>query len=256
MSDNTRFNKLVSIVEQFLIDNDLTNHWLNKYLSQAIRALEEINLDVAGKPRACILPVSDRKTVTLPPDYEDYMIIGLPRGQYFIPLSINASLRLDKRAANRSDLITGLLSQHLPNGTNINSYTGYYSFENGGAALGLGGGGLPSKGSYRIVDRGDCKEIALDYDFMEHQVYVEYITDGFDPCGETIVPAYLKDYVLKWLDDFYERKNNPKANESSRYRTGQALFFAGQKVRARYNNLTPSTMLAVERANTRLTPRM
>jgi hypothetical protein len=256
MSDNTRFNKVASIVEQFLIDNDLTNHWYNKYLSQTIRALEEINLDVAGKPRACILPVSSRKTVVLPSDYEDYIIIGVPRGQYFTPLSINASLRLDKRAANRSDLITGLLSQHLPNGVDINSYTGYYSFNNGGASLGIGGGGLPSKGSFRVVDRGDCKEIELDYDFLDSQLYLEYITDGFDPCGETIVPAYLKDYTIKWLEDFFERKNNPKATEASRDRTGRALFFAGQKVRARYNNLTPSTMLAIERANTRLTPRM
>jgi hypothetical protein len=256
MADNTRFKKLASIVEQFLIDNDLTNHWLNKYLSQGIRALEEINLDVTGKTIPCILPVTDRKTVVLPDDYEDYIIIGLPRGQYFVPLSINASLRLDPRAANRSDVISGLLSQHLPNGINLNSYTGYYTFDTGGGYLGVGGGGLPSKGSYRVVENGDRKEIALDYDFCGDQVYIEYITDGFDPCGETIVPAYLKDYVLKWLEDFFERKNNPKATEASRDRTGRALAAAARKVRARYNDLTPSTMLAIDRANTRLTPRM
>lgn len=256
MADNTRFNKVASIVEQWLIDNDLSNHWFNKYLSQAIRALEEINLDVSGKAKCGIFPVTDRKTVVLPGDYEDYIVIGIPRGQYFTPLSLNASLRLDPRAKNRSDLITGLLSQHLPNGTNMNSYTGYYSFNYGGAAMGLDSGALPSKGSFRIIDRGDCKEIALDYDFLGKELYVEWITDGFDPCGETIVPAYLKDYVIKWLEDFFERKNNPKASEASRDRTGRALAAAVRKVRARYNDLTPETMLAIERANTRLTPRM
>jgi len=255
MADN-RYNKVASIVEQWLLDNDLTPHWFAKYLSQAIRSLEEINLDVTGKPRACILPVSATKSVILPTDYEDYIIVGIPRGQYFIPLSINASLRADKRAANRTDVINGLLEQHLPNGIDVRSYTGYYFFNIGGASLGLDTGGLPSKGTFRIEDNGECKMILLDYDYAGTELYLEYITDGFDPCGETIVPAYLKSYVIAWMEEFYERKNNPKATEASKTRAEVRLSAARRDVRARYNNLTPATMLAEQRANTRLTPRM
>jgi hypothetical protein len=255
MEDNQK--KLSAIVDQWLIDNDLTTHWFNKYLSQAIWALKEINLDVTGKTRKCILDVTPTRTVILPGDYEDFVIVGIPRGQYFIPLAVNAALRGDKRLADRNDVISGLISQHLPNGIDINDYAGTYFFNyDGGNSFG-GSGMLPSKGYFRI-DKDDptCKKILLDYDYCSSQVYLEYMTDGFDPCGETVVEVYLHDYLIKHMEDFYERKNNPKASEASKYRTGQMLFFAKKIVRARANDLTPSTMLAVNREFIRLTPKL
>lgn len=239
MADETRYYKVASIVDEFLVDNDLTEHMFNKALAWAIRGLEEIKLDSWQDVKTCLLTVTARKTVVLPPDFVDWVKVGMPVGQYCVTLGVNDALRSDARDPNRGDTVRGLLSQHLPNGMSFGNYGGYYFFNYRGASISGVGGGLPSKGYFKLNDNGTCKELLLDYDYGYSQVYVEYITNGFDPCGESVVHPYLKDYLLKYMDFKYEDKNNPKANESSIYRKGRDVYFAEVKVRARFNPLTP-----------------
>jgi hypothetical protein len=254
--DQSHFYKIASIVDQILAENDLPEHWFNKFLAWAIRGLEEIKLDVWQDVKTCLLPVTDRKTVVLPSDFVDWVKVGAPRGQYVVTMGVNDALRTDARQANRSDLVNGLMSQNLPNGLDFTNYGGYYFFNYGGASIVSLGGGLPSKGYFKLVDHGTCKELLLDYDYGCQEVYIEYITNGFDPCGETVVHAYLKDYLIKYTEFKFEEKNNPKANESSIFRKGQAVYFAERVVRARFNPLTPKDMLNLSRRHTRLTAKI
>lgn len=253
MSDGSKYYKLSALTDDWLHDNDLTEHYFDKALKWGIRALEEIRLDVAGDVKTKLLTVTDRKTVVLPDDYADYVKVGVPRGQYVITMGVNDDLRVDARDAGRTDTVAGLLSQHLPNGTDMTPYGGYYFFNYGGSSLYGVGMGLPSKGYFKFHDNGTCKELLLDYDYKFTQIYLEYITNGFDPCGETHVHPYLKDYVLKFIEFEWEKRNNPKANESSIQRKGRDLFHAERNVRARRNTLTPKDMLNITRANFRLT---
>jgi hypothetical protein len=249
----SKYNKLSAIVDNWLIRKDLTTHWFNKMLQVAIDELEELYIDVSGETCKVILEVTERKTVILPGDFEDYVIVGIPQGQYFIPMAVNSNLRADNRIGDRSQVINGLLSQNLPNGINLNNYGGYYYFDFDHNA---GSGQLPSKGFFRIENKQGCKEILLDPSYCYDEIYLEYITNGINPQGEFYVGQYEKDYVIKALNKFYEEEHNPKATEASIIRRGRELFAAGAKVRARRNPLTPTTMLAIQRANTRMTPRM
>ncbi len=256
MADESRFYKVSALVDDFIDDNDLTEHWFNKCLKWAIRGLEEIHLDVWQDVKTCVLDVTPTRTVILPGDFIDWVKVGVPYGQYCITLGVNESLRSDARQPNRNDLARGLFSQSLPNGIDFNNYGGYYFFNYNGASVWGIGGGLPSKGFFKVSDKGTCKELLMDYTYGSNTVYLEYITSGFDPCGETVVHPYLKDYLLKYLEFKYEEKNNPKATESSIFRKGSDLHFAEVKVRARNNPLTPKEMLNISRANTRLTPKI
>lgn len=256
MADETRFYKVSAIVDEFLDDNDLTEHWFNKSLRWAIRAIEEIKMDVWQDVKTCVLKISPTRTVILPDGFVDWVKVGVPYGQYCITLGVNDDLRVDHRDVNRNEITRGLFSQNIPNGIDFNNYGGYYFFNYNGASVWGIGGGLPSKGFFKVHDKGSCKELLIDYSFAGDSIYLEYITSGFDPCGETVVHPYMKDYVLKFMEHMFESKNNPKATESSIFRKGQDLHWAERKVRARFNPLTPKDLLNVSRANTRLTAKV
>lgn len=251
-SDQNRYLKITSIVEQFLIDNDETNHLFQKALSWALWGLRELKLDAWQDIKTCLLDVTDRKTAVLPPDYVMWTKIGVKVGQYCITLGVNDDLTTQPRTTS-DETIRGLLSQNLPNGTDFGAYGGYY-FNNfsGNSLLGVGGG-FPSKGHFKIHNNGNCQEILLDYDYGYSQVYVEYIGTGFDPCGETILNPMYADYVLKYIEMKYEDKNNPKASEASIDRKSRDVFWAEKKCRARANDLDPRTLITISRANTRMT---
>jgi len=246
-------NKASAIVDYFLAMNGLSEHWFQRALAAGLWQLRELKLDVWQDVITKEFPVTDRKTVTLPNDFVDWVKIGFKYGQYVITLSVNGELNTLKRTGDEQP-VAGLLSQNLPNGLNFNSYGGYnFSNYGGGSLFGIGGG-FRTKGEFKIAQIDGCKEILLDYDYVKDTVYVEYITDGFDPCGETILNPYLCDYFYKAIEAKYEEKWNPSRTESSIYRAQQDLYFAEKVVRARRNNLDPKTILNITRQETRLTP--
>jgi hypothetical protein len=249
------YYKASAIVDQFLIDNDLTDHYFRKFLSKMLWGLREFKLKDFQEVKTCWLQVNDRKTAILPRDFVDWTKIGVRRGQYVITMGINEQLVTAPRHAD--DLtVRGLLTQHLPNGTDLSPYGGYYFFNfNGTTIFGISGG-LPSKGYFKVVDTGNCKEILLDYDYGYDKVYVEYISDGFNPCGDTILHPYLCDYCLKYIEAFYEEKMNPNRTESSIRRKLVDVADARRNALSCFNQIDPQTFLNISRANARLTTKL
>jgi hypothetical protein len=254
--EQKKYLKIASVVDQFLIDNDLTEHYFQKALSWALWGLRELHMDTWNDVKTILLTITDRKTVVLPVDFVDWVKVAVKRGQYAITLGVNSELTELPREANSNDVVAGLLSQHLPNGLDFNAYGGYYFYNYNGSSFASYGYGLPSKGAFKLTNNGNCQELLLDYDIRATQIYLEYITTGFDPCQETVIHPYIADYILKYIEYKYEDKSNPNRTESSIYRRSEDLFFAEKKVRGRSNDLDPKTLLNITRANTRLTPKM
>lgn len=256
MSDNSKYHKIGSIVDQFISDNFLTQQYYPKALSKALWGLRELRLDTWQDVKTVLLTITDRRTVVLPGDFVDWVKVGVKRGQYCITFGTNDALATTSRTADDSS-IGGLLSQSLPNGFDINSYGGGYYFFNYSNTSVFGiGSGLPSKGYFKVHNNGDCKELLLDYDILGTEIYLEYITDGFDPCSETVVNPYFADYVLKCIEFWYEEKVNPNRTEASIQRKGRELFTATRKASGRVNQIDKQTMLNISRANVRFTPKV
>jgi hypothetical protein len=253
---NTKeYNRLSAIVDNFMIENDLSSGWYAKCLAWAYRGLREISIDSIQTIKTALLDVTDRKTATLPKNFLTWTKIAVKRGQYAVMLGVNDDLTSLRRTVD-SDTVSGLLSQHMPNGIDFGNYSGYnfYGF-NGGSMFAIGGG-LPSKGYFKVHDNGTCMELLLDYDYPYDQIYVEYITDGIEDCADPYVSPILYDYLTKYMEHEYERKNNPKASQASIERSSQEVFWASKRVRARQNNIDFQTLLNITRAETRLTPKM
>lgn len=253
---NASYNKVSAIVDHFLIKKGLTEHYYNWVLAMMLWHLRELRLDITQDVKTELLPVTDRKTVLLPLCCVDVVLVAMKVGQYAVTLGVNDKLTMLDRQPNSTDFVNGLLSQNLPNGLNFNSYGGYYAFNYNGGSVQCFGTGFITKGSFKIHNNGVSKEILLDYDYPYNEVYVEYITDGFDPCGETVVNPYLADYCLKGAELSWEEEKNPSRTEASIYRKGVEFNDAKRVVRARKNDLDPQTLLNISRAQTRFTPKI
>ncbi len=251
-----KHNKISAIVDHVLFTKTLPNAFYQWMLEQALWYLRELKLDTAGEVKTVYLPVTDRKTVILPDDYVDWCAVAVKVGQYFVTLGVNDRLNELDRSPNSTDFVNGLLSQNLPNGLNFNAYGGYMFFNYSGCSVNCFGGGFVAKGSFKFKQTGTTKELLLDYDYPHDNLLVMYISDGFDPCGDTIVDTYYSDYVKKSMEFAWEQDKEPSRTEASIYRRGSAMAAAERKIRARKNDLDPQTLLNISRQQTRFTPKI
>jgi len=255
------FYKLDSLVREWIGDNDLSEHWYAKMLSFAMKALREVALHHWQEPYSVWLTVDDRYTCTLPENYVKWTKIGLKIGQYVKILSMNSEL--NKLQRNDDDItVDSLPLYQMPNGLDFGNYSGY-NFMNlngsGDSVVGYGSGfsQMPSKGHFNVVKRDDTtNEITFDYDVrIGTDIIVEYISDGFNPNGESVVNQILANYIHAALDLKYEEKFNPRRTERSINRMGRNLNDHIRLVRASRNDLDPKTMITLTRRETRFTPK-
>jgi len=255
MDTQPNIYKASAIVDQFLANNDLTDHYFQKMLSVLLWELREFKLKGFQEVKTSLLPVTSRKTVVLPTSFVDWTKIGVKVGQYVVTIGINEQLTEGVRYENE-ETIRGLLSQHMPNGTEFSAYSGYYFFNYNGATFSGVTGGLPSKGYFKVVQRDNCKELILDYDYSYSSVYVEWISDGFDPCAETMLHPYLADYGLKCMEAFFEEKMNPARSEASIYRKNRDKADAWRNAVSCFNLIDPKTFINMSRAESRMTAKL
>lgn len=243
-------NKITSIVDHVLFKKTLPEAWFQWMLEMGLWYLRELKLDVHQQVQAKLFEVTNRKTVILPTGFVDWVAVGAQVGQYYVLMGVNDKLNVLPRENNSSNYVSGLLSQNLPNGLNANSYTGY-NFSNGTFFC---GGGFYTKGSFKYHDAGTYKELILDYDYPYSHIYIEYITDGFEPCGDTIVDPYFADYIKKCMEFEWEQEKEPNKTMQSIRNRGVAMEVALTKCRGRKNDLDPTTMINIQRSQTRFTP--
>lgn len=247
-------NTMGAIVDHVLFKKTLHESWWQWMLEMGLWHLRELKLDTWQDVKTELLAVTDRKTVILPDDFIDWVIVGIPVGQYAVSLGLNTQLKLTDRTTSDST-VAGLLSQNLPSGLDFAAYGGYYLSNFRGSSIPCVGSGLNiNKGSFRVLENKTYKELLLDYDFNQTHVYLEYITDGFEPCGETILHPYFCDYVKKGMEFSWEEEKNPSRTEASIDRKAKDLRDAWRLVRARKNNLDPQTIINLTRQQTRFTP--
>jgi len=254
---NNNFYQVSNIVNEWLTDNDLGTQWYPKMLSFCLKGLRQMSLHHWQEPISVLLIVDGRRSAILPENFVRWSKVGLKVGQYLKTLAVNGEMHKLVRS-DTEDTVESLPLYNMPNGIDFNNYSGYNFFNYNGATLFGVGGGLPSKGHFQVVQRGDTTwEMTFDYDVREgSEIIMEYISDGFSPTGQSVVNAICHDYLIKTMDFKYEEKYNPSRTEASIYRMGVNLHDATTLVRASKNNLSPETMIMLGRRSARLTPKI
>jgi hypothetical protein len=244
-----QYNKISSIVDQVIENHGLTQAYFAKFLGMAKWGFRELKLDQAQEVKTVRKTISDVKTVTLDTGCVDWIKVAVPCGQYLRTLSVNADLSKEERTLGNPQFTEHWPPDSLPNGLDFGSYGGYFFANYNGNSLFSVGGGIPSQGLFQFVDRGGgCKEILLDAPLNATELVIETISDGINVCGETIVHAYLADYVKKYIEHEIERTRPVRErSESSIIRTGREVADAMTLVRGRTSNLRPKDMVHISR---------
>jgi hypothetical protein len=252
-----KYFKLSAIVDTVLtIDLDLSvSHFFQKYLTAAKWYYVQLSVNHVQDVKTELLDVSDVLTVTLPVHAVMATKIGEPWGQYVRTLGVNADLSLADRTLGNPEFIYTGSPDMIPNGTNVLAYGGYEFANYGGRSLFSIGGGLPSKGFYKMRTCEDgVKELMLDVGVCTSQVYVEYITTGLNPCGETICTPSVGEAVRKYLNHHFEKtRRDGGKTEAAIFRTGKELYHAEAIVKATRNDLDPEALTLISRKYYRLT---
>lgn len=250
-----RLEKMDSIVCNALTSQSLPVHFYLKFLNYGINCLRELKMDVMRNVIPVRLKLNSYKAAKLPCDYVDFVVIGIQVGQYVKRLPQKKTLN---RLKNFDDNGTpeqypdvrrpGVypFSYSWPRSWNDYLWTVNDKGENKGRLFGFGGGSF--RMSYKIIK--EREEIQFDTDFPCDEVYMEYISDGFDNCGcDTMIHPYaydtIKNYIL-WQYFLNTKKLMKIAPLWERQFDTSAI-----KLRGRMNDLTPEDVIMTLRKNTK-----
>lgn len=253
---NEKFYTISAVVDRCLQDNGLPDHYFEDFLGWGLWGLREINFDIKAQQIKVIkLSMNDTRGVTLPSDFIDWVIIGLQVGEYVKTLGVNAQMTKftgkDKTLGNPQNVL-GLGINELPNSIDVLNYGGYRLLGTSVIALGAG---ISYSGVFQIIKNDAGKFIQFTSKVNKTDIYLEYISDGFNPNKETIVDPYSVDYLRKYINhEWAQFKPIRERSEAEIQRTGMQLYYAEKNLRARNNPLDPQTMLNLQRQYYRLTP--
>lgn len=247
-----KYYSLKALVEDVLDDRGESDHLFMKYLKWAYRALVELSLDVYQQPITCDLVMDDKRVVELPHNYVDWTKIALQIGDHLKTVGVNDDLVGQGSLDECRNTIEKVDINNFPNGIDYNNYGGYYFFNYRGSNLLAYGGGLLYQGHFKINDKTYPKTIAFDSDVNNTRVFLEYISNGVEPCEDSHVSPYHADYIRKFIDHEAEKRSSQRT-EASIYRFKEDLRLAERRVRSRRNNLDKKTFLNLTRKYYRLT---
>lgn len=196
------FITISQIVESTLINEG--DNGLHKYaqrLEWALRGVKKISLDVLPSKKSEEITINDNNTIDLPTDCINYTKVGTLKGNILTPLirTDNGTFPLDcvKTLAynpTKKDAVNDSLLLSANYGYRINQ--GYYK------------------------DWSSNNQIILYNVEGVDSVYLEYISNGMQATGETLIDSRAEDFLITWveyLDRKYKKDNMFKQYEADAY---------------------------------------
>lgn len=195
-AQNRQFILLDSIITDFLVETEQSNHKYFKLFHLAFRGYEQLGLDFFYQIKSVKLPVLANKTVAIPADYLNYQKVGVfnAAGEV-IPLKYNDKL------STYADLSPNRLSKTVDN-TLFDLYVAsnpiFYNYWNGDVFTNLYGvpSGAPFVGGFKIDNTNGV--ILFDENFGYNYIVLEYVSSPLE--GEDYyLPVQFREAMIAWL---------------------------------------------------------
>lgn len=235
MSATTSINE---IVKNALIDlGEDTEHLYQRCLHWGFEGLKDWNFDAAKEFKTVKLEMSPSKTINLPLDYVDYCKIGTVIGDKVFTFLMNPNIEVLHDVDDCGDVL------EKPTENNIYSFSSYYFGYNGyyGFNHNLYGGNRYDIGTCRI-DR-HRNQIVFSSEVDRTEVYLEYITNGLNPTGESLVNPYAAK-VLKLYILWSRKENSDKYSGSIKERARFLYYEELRKAKGRMRDYTIEDLVA------------
>lgn len=235
------------IVRSTLGDRGETNHLYSSYMRFAIKGYREFNYDHALEIKTESLAMTAYNAVNLPCDFVDWVKIGVPVGDRILRLSPGSDINLINTTDDDGDETTNISANEVDFG-----YDDYYEhqgewyglyFNARGENLGRNFGNGGSTGGQFVIKK-DREQIQFTSDINCDNIYLEYITDGINPSGGTLVHKYAQSTIEAFIHwQVAKFKFGAASNEAQALK--QEHYNQLRIYKARVNPLTPSILIDI-----------
>lgn len=238
-------------------------HKYQRLLQFGLEAAKDFYMDTARNVKTVRLTMNDVKQADLPIDFVDWVKIGIVCQDQIkvfgtkddLPILIDTDSCGNPKKYDECDCAVNALP------VNINVYGGYtflnYVNENGeiiGGLYGIGGG-YTDKGYFRVLPTyGDHGIIQFNSQVNTTDVYMEYISNGFDPSAQTVISSYAAksvQFYIHWMVAWH-KYGAASANAQG---AKNEYYTELHKARLRMMNLTTRDILELSRMNYMLAPK-
>lgn len=253
---NSGYCTVDSIVKSALADyGEGTTHKYDQFLHWALEALKDFHMDSAKEIKTTVLEMNSYNAIDFPSDFIDWCKVGIQVGDKIKTFGVNDKIAMhfdttdcDTPARNSEGDCNSLPS-------NCDSCGGYWfnNFVNEdgeilGRMFGIGGG-ENCLGYFRI--NKERRQILFDSSVTQTNIYLEYISTGFNPCEETVVNQYaskLIKFYIHWMRSIF--KDGPNSGNANKWE--EMYYNEYRLVRARLSDLTPEGVIEFSRKNYKL----
>ena len=196
MSQHQSYITLDSVITDYLVETEQSNHKYYKCWHLAFRGLEQLGLDFFYQIKAVKLPINSNLTVSLPSDYLNWTKVGVlnDRGE-IIPLYYND--KLTTYSDLQPDRLTKTQDDSLLDWTqwNVNTWCNYW---NGSWFTNIYGvpSGAPFVGSFKVDNANGV--ILLNEEFSYPYLMLEYVSSPKEG-EEYYLPVQFREALIAWL---------------------------------------------------------
>ena len=239
MGDHQQWIQIDEVVSAYLDRSEQSVHRQFKIWHIAFDGLKELGIDFFSTVKSLKLPVNGNLTVNLPPDYLNYVKIGVFNDRSeVIPLYYNPKLTFfsDTRT-NRSTVTEDDTLDTLFNG--INGVFGSFIFSNYwvdgifGPLYGVPSG-APFVGSFKIDNANGL--IVLNEGFFYPYIVLEYIASPQPQQGTYFLPFQFKEALQAYIawKDIQWMPNSRKGNGGDKQQRRHDFYNERRLAKARY----------------------
>lgn len=230
---------------------------LHKYarcLQFAMECFKDFHMDSANDVKTVRLTMNAVKQVELPLDFVDWVKVGIVIGDRIKVMGVCETLPILTERDSCGELQpygSSVPANFIP--FNSISFGGYYfmNYTNEwgellGGVYGIGGG-YTDEGYFRVLrNQGDHGLLQFNSDVNTTDVYMEYISNGFDPKAESIINSYAEkciQFYVHWRVS--QHKNGAASGDAQAWE--RQYYNELRKARIRVSGLTTRDVLEISR---------
>lgn len=253
LEDHAEFYTLSAAVYSALADIQADEAQFEQFLHYAMDGYKEFHFDASHQVELAEIELLPWKQIKLPPNYVDWCKVAFKEGDLLRVLT------RDPQIAKTFNVVDGVPQENLPTSGNIVDQS---SVEMIPLWNHCGWGTT----FYGIVSRNngvgyfdvDLKRRVMNFkDLVAGQstIYLEFISDGINYSGQTIIHPYVFRLIKLWIH-WQRKENDDRVSESSKERAKRLFETQFHKVNIRQLDLTLDDIREALRSGHKQTPKL
>jgi hypothetical protein len=186
-----KYYTLDSVIREALAARHLSIHHYVDFLVWGLQCYRSLHFDVLQEVKSVRLDMNGTRTVTLPPDFVDYVKVGFEQNGKIVLAGVNNNISniVPDSGAKKSKSSPFSLFRTVANihGENTGGFYGHVPTD---------------KNEFKVIREKGVMQFTPDV--ARAQVYLEYISDGMYPSEQTLVHPYAANAVQQYI--FWQQK--------------------------------------------------